>query len=765
MTTDHSRADRPRARQDLEVSRQDEGGKGHVVVKDPLRRAFFKLRVPEWWLLQQMDGRNDTKRLCELFAARFNAQFPEEALVAFIHRLKSLHLIEGETSEKAASSLSARMAEEQGLGRWLLIKVKAVDPDVWLGVWAHRLRIFFRPWVWPASAAIILMALYIVASNQSAFGSNLTSVMHLRSIPLLMFSTLLIIALHEIAHGLTCRHLGGHVHEMGFLLLYFQPCLYCDLSEAWLFKEKWKKLLVTFSGAYFQLFLGALAVWGWRVTTPGTWVSDMFWLMAVVGLFHVLFNFNPLIKLDGYYMLSDALEIPNLRARAFQWLGHKLLGRPWEYAEMPDSRERRVYWIYGVGAMTYSGFLIGYVAYLVLAYFIDQWQGMGLLLYSAILAAMFRRHVFKIIRRVIPQAVYNMRKMIIAGIAGVALLVAFFVPFDYMIGSPARIEPWAQLVITLEPDGYVVTDWYDHGKAERAESRISKLLSSGLATLRLQPQVSVGDSISIGDTVLIIFGDQFATLLAEAEADLQAKQAELALLRSGPKSQETAESQARIKAANSLLTQLNQNLDRTRSLFERNLTPRNRLEFAETAVRTQEAIVETERQKLAVLNSPPKPEEVNKIEAEVLKLRSQVSFYSAQLESTVFISPISGHVLSMATQSGEVCRIARTDSVRCVLDIDEADAPMIRAGQDVIAKIRSAPFETYVGSLASISLWGDTSSNTATFSAVVAMENSGRLSPGMTGYAKVNGGRKTLAWRVFRSVASFIRIEFWSWWS
>lgn len=765
MSEDLSSDHRPRARQDLEVSHQDKGSKEHVVIKDPLRRAFFKLRIPEWWLLQQMNGRNDTKALCALFATEFNAQFPEDALIAFIRRLKTLHLLEGETSEKAASSLSERMAEEEGLGRWLLIKVKAVDPDLWLGVWAHRLRFFFRPWVWPASAAIILGACYVVAANPGAFGSQMTSMKLLQSIPLLMFSTLIIIALHEIAHGLTCRHLGGHVHEMGFLLLYFQPCLYCDLSEAWLFKEKWKKLLVTFSGAYFQLFLGALAVWGWRVTTIGSWVNDMFWLMSVVGLFHVLFNFNPLIKLDGYYMLSDGLEIPNLRARAFKWLGHKLLGRAWTYAELPDTRERRVYWIYGMGAIIYSGILIGYVAFLVLEFFIDQWQGMGLLLYTAILATMFRRHVLKIIRRFTPQALYHVRKIIVASIAVLALLVALLVPFDYMIGSPARIEPWAQLVITLQPDGYVVTDWYDHGQAERAESKISKLTSPGLSTLILQPQVAVGDSISIGDTVLIISADQFASLLAEARADLSAKQAEMALLQSGPKPQETAESKARISAENSLLTQLDQDLERTRSLFERDLIPRNRLEFAETAVRTQEAIVETERQKLAVLKSPPKPEEVNKIEAEVGKLMSQVSFYRSQLESTVFTSPIFGRVLTMSSRNGEVCRIARTDSVRCILEINEVDAPMIRPGQEVVAKIRSDPFETYVGSLYSISRWGDSTSSPATFSAVAVIENPGGLNPGMTGYAKVFGGRKTIAWRVFRTVASFIRIEFWSWWS
>ncbi len=97
--------------------------------------------------------------------------------------------------------------------------------------------------------------------------------------------------------------------------MFFMPCFYCNVSDAWLFREKSKRLWVTFAGGYFELFVWALAVFVWRLTVPESMVNYLaFVVLASCGI-QSFFNFNPLIKLDGYYLLSDGMELPNLHQR------------------------------------------------------------------------------------------------------------------------------------------------------------------------------------------------------------------------------------------------------------------------------------------------------------------------------------------------------------------------------------------------------------------------------------------------------------------
>ena len=156
-----------------------------------------------------------------------------------------------------------------------------------------------------------------------------------------MFS---VITIHEFAHGLTCCHFGGKVHEVGFMLIYFAPAFYCDVSDAWMFPSRRQRMWVTFAGGYIQMVIWGLCTLVWRVTDPDTFVqSDLRWWSFCFQAFRSLLNFNPLIKLDGYYMLSDYLEIPNLRTRSMATLWNWIAGKK----EVGAPREVRAQLIYG----------------------------------------------------------------------------------------------------------------------------------------------------------------------------------------------------------------------------------------------------------------------------------------------------------------------------------------------------------------------------------------------------------------------------------
>src|SRR5207248_8674086 len=133
--------------------------------------------------------------------------------------------------------------------------------------------------------------------------SPVAQVWHWDVMALVWLTLLLTIAFHEFAHGLTCKHFGGEVHEIGFLLLYFVPCFYCNVSDAWLFPARAKRMWVTFAGGYCDLVLWALSAFAWRLTVPDSPLNYLAWMVFTVCGMRIFFNLNPLLKLDGYYLL------------------------------------------------------------------------------------------------------------------------------------------------------------------------------------------------------------------------------------------------------------------------------------------------------------------------------------------------------------------------------------------------------------------------------------------------------------------------------
>ena len=142
------------------------------------------------------------------------------------------------------------------------------------------------------------------------------------------------------------------------MLIYFQPAFYCDVSDSWMFPSKRQRMWVTFAGGYFQLIVWSVCTIVWRLTDPDTLINQVVIVVIVYAGLQTLFNFNPLIKLDGYYMLSDYLEIPNLRAKAFKSLWS------WTAREHPSPqpwREETPQLIYGAASILFSTTLLIYV--------------------------------------------------------------------------------------------------------------------------------------------------------------------------------------------------------------------------------------------------------------------------------------------------------------------------------------------------------------------------------------------------------------------
>jgi len=385
-------------RNDLNVSEQRTADEAIFIVKNPVTGAFFRLREAEWFIALQCDGSTSLEVIRQRTQEKFGAALPLESLVAFVNKLEQTGLLDTGRSTRRQK----KQRERRVRGNVLFLRFKLLDPDRILRRLERKVRFCFTPHFMIFSAAMILLAIGIVATNLNEILDGMGRLYSLSALPVIVAMMFLVVSAHEFAHGFTCKHFGGEVREMGFLLIYLQPAFYCNVSDAWLFPEKSKRLWVSFAGPYFEMFLWAVATVLWRLTETDTLISYLSLIVMASSGIKTLFNFNPLIKLDGYYLLSDYLGIPNLRRKSFRYIGErmkKLSGLGVPVAQEISPSERRACLTYGLVAAVCSFSVLGFAFAKIGSFFIEQSQPLAFMLFSGLLGTKLRRRFRKFFGR------------------------------------------------------------------------------------------------------------------------------------------------------------------------------------------------------------------------------------------------------------------------------------------------------------------------------------------------------------------------------
>ncbi|MBQ7028775.1 MAG: hemolysin D, partial [Thermoguttaceae bacterium] len=446
------------ARSDLEAKRATYLGRSYWIVKDPIGLKYYRFQDEEYFILEQLDGTKSLDAIKEAFEARFPPQkITLEEIQSFVGQLHQCSLIVVGVPDQGHELLKRRKKRRRKevmaqCSNILAIRFKGVDPN----------RFFDRllPWVrWcfhPATLCLCLVmmaaALLLVGIEFDHFRSKLPEFQQFfgpENLILLSITLGLTKVLHEFGHGLSCKYWGGECHELGVMILVLTPCLYCNVSDSWMIPSKWKRAGIVIAGVFVECTLASICTFIWWFTNENLLHYLCLNVMFISSLSTIVFNMNPLLRYDGYYLLSDLLEIPNMRQKATKIMTQKasswFLGM--EQQEDPFLPKRNQGWfaLYTIGAVSYRWVVTASILFFVYHFF----DAYGLKVIAQIIAAMslyglLIAPLWKIAKFFwVPGRIYRVKKTrFYLSLSAVLALIAGFclIPFPYSIYAPAVIE-------------------------------------------------------------------------------------------------------------------------------------------------------------------------------------------------------------------------------------------------------------------------------------------------------------------------------------
>jgi putative peptide zinc metalloprotease protein len=323
----------PRLRAGVTVQRQTYRGEPWHLLVDPANGRQLRLNRSAYEVIGRFDGRTSVNRVWTLLLQKLGEQAPtQDEVIGIVARLGEAGLLQFERAPGAAG-LQAPPARRPRRRAWvnpLAVSLPLFDPTRLLERLEPASRWLLHPVALGVWAAAVLGAAVAAGANWDALHAHaarhMTSAYYL-TLAWICFPVLK--GLHELAHGVAVRRWGGEVHEMGVTLLCFTPAPYVDASAANGFRSRWQRAAVSAAGIVVELALAAAAVFVWLAVEPGLLSDVAFVTLFLCAASTLLFNANPLLRFDGYHVLCDVLDLPNLAVRSRAYWTHlalRLLG-------------------------------------------------------------------------------------------------------------------------------------------------------------------------------------------------------------------------------------------------------------------------------------------------------------------------------------------------------------------------------------------------------------------------------------------------------
>ena len=468
-------------RPDLKVVRIPYQRTPSWVVKDPVSLKYYRFQAEQFKILELVDGARSLEQIRDDFQREFpSSHLSLEEIQQLVSDLYKSSLVYSTRYGQGPALMKVHRENAykkfwNGVRNILYLRLPGWDPETTLSWMLPFFGWIFSPigmFLWfliVVSASSLLLVQFDEFQQRLPEFQQFFGWQNLLSMWFILGGAKI---LHEFGHGLSCKYYGGECHEMGVMLLVFSPALYCDVSDSWMLKNKWHRIMIGAAGMYVEGFLSSLAIFGWWFSEPGWFHHACLNLVFVSAISTVIFNANPLMRYDGYYMLSDYLEIPNLRPKAdkmlqeaFSWYCLGVENRPDPF--MPQSG-RHWFILFAIAAWLYKWFIL----FAILLFFYSflkpyELQSIGIALAVISIVSMVGSmswNLYKIVSTPRRDPMSKLKIGVSLTVLATAIALILMVPFPWSLEAPLVIEPLnVQHIYTTTPGRLVEM------KAERGE--------------------------------------------------------------------------------------------------------------------------------------------------------------------------------------------------------------------------------------------------------------------------------------------------------
>ena len=485
----------------LKFSTRFENGESFVSVEDPVRSKHYRIGLAEYRFIAKINGERSNANIFELLKNETGAQqgqqqasneLPQDQIVQIANWLLAMNLVTVNQSDNSLRlNAMAQQIERAKMKSWLnpiSIRFSLFNPNRFLKSIQPATEWLFSSWFFVLWVMIGVYSLVMLVDNWQRVYASSANVLSSGSWIWLLITWFVLKVVHESAHGIACRKYGGEVPEFGVVFILFAPMAFVNVTSMWRFVNRWQRMVVSAAGMYVEFLVAFLAIIVWS-QTDGVVASIAFSVMVMSSVTTILFNANPLMRFDGYFLLSDLLAIPNLYGKGGQWFSETtkqlFFGVPKQ--TQFHANERVPVAIYGALAFVWR-ILIGLGLIIAASVLL---QGAGLVLSGIGVVTWF---ALPILRQIVSLTDSNGQVKInkIRTAVSVACLVGFVVAGVYVFQAPATKS--APAIVQLHNESVIRSD------------------ASGFVTAI---HVAEGQTVAKGDLLIELENPELANELVE----------------------------------------------------------------------------------------------------------------------------------------------------------------------------------------------------------------------------------------------------------